>query len=418
MPVYRYRAVSSTGDVAVGELDAANEAEMVDRLRDQGLMPMQIARSSNDGIAAIGAGAAAIPAAGGRRRAWFQAKRVTRDQLLAITRELATLLKAGLTLDRALELLIGLASTPAVATLMQGIRDDVRGGKALSQALDARREVFSRFYVNIVRAGEAGGALGVVLQRLAETMERSKELRDTVQSALIYPVILVCVAVASVILLLSWVVPQFQQTFAQAGKALPLPTEIVIFVGTFLRSWWWAMLIAGVVGVAWFRKRGKVPAVRFARDARLLRTPLLGDLIAKVEVARFARTLATLLGNGVTLLAGLSIVKETMTNTVLASALEAVTAKLREGKGFGRPLAETNLYPRLAIQMIMVGEESGRLEEMLARVADVYDREVQVAVKRFLSILEPALILGLAVMIGGIVFSILLGVMGMSELVG
>ena len=195
------------------------------------------------------------------------------------------------------------------------MRDDVRGGKALSQALDARREVFSRFYVNIVRAGEAGGALGVVLQRLAETMERNKELRETVQSALIYPTILVCVAVASVILLLSWVVPQFQQTFAQAGKALPLPTEIVIFVGTVSARWWWAMLIAVVLGVMWFRRRGSDPAIRHARDARLLRAPLLGDLIAKVEVARFARTLATLLGNGVTLLAGLSIVKETMTNT-------------------------------------------------------------------------------------------------------
>ena len=416
MPVYRYRAVSPAGEVSAGEQEAANESAMVELLRDRGLMPVQIARAA-DGGAATGNGAGTRSPATGRST-WFQSKRVTRDQLLAITRELATLLRAGLTLDRALEVLIGLAPTPAVATLLQGLRDDVRGGKSLSQALDARREVFSRFYVNIVRAGEAGGALGVVLQRLAETMERGKELRDSVQSALIYPTILVCVAIASVILLLSWVVPQFQQTFSQAGKALPLPTEIVIFVGTFLRRWWWAMLIALALGVTWFRRRGTDPVIRYARDARLLRAPLLGDLIAKIEVARFARTLATLLGNGVTLLAGLSIVKETMTNSVLSGALEGVTAKLREGKGFGRPLAETNLYPRLAIQMIMVGEESGRLEEMLARVADVYDREVQVGVKRFLSILEPALILGLAVMVGGIVFSILLGVMGMSELVG
>jgi general secretion pathway protein F len=258
----------------------------------------------------------------------------------------------------------------------------------------------------------------VVLQRLADTMERNKELRDTVKSALIYPVILVCVAVASVILLLSWVVPQFESTFAQAGKALPLPTQVVIFVGKFLKDWWWAMLGAVFVALAWYRRRGNDPAIRYKRDSRLLRMPLLGDLIAKVEVARFARTLATLLGNGVTLLGGLSIVKETMTNTVLGAALEGVIAKLREGKGFGRPLADTGLYPRLAIQMILVGEESGRLEEMLARVAEVYDREVQVAVKRFLAILEPALILGLAILIGGIVLSILLGVLGMTELAG
>jgi general secretion pathway protein F len=294
----------------------------------------------------------------------------------------------------------------------------VRGGKALSQALDARREVFSRFYVNIVRAGEAGGALATVLTRLADTMERGKELRETVKSALIYPVILIGVAVASVMILLIYVVPQFQQTFSQAGKALPLPTEIVIFVGTFLKRWWWALIAFVVIVVWWVRKKLADPVFRIRFDARVLRMPLLGDLVAKVEVARFSRTLATLIGNGVTLLAGLSIVKETMGNLVLGASLDGVTARLREGKGFGRPLVETGLWPRLATQMILVGEESGRLEEMLGRVADVYDREVQVAVKRFLAILEPALILGLAVLIGGIVFSILLGVMGMSELVG
>jgi len=212
-------------------------------------------------------------------------------------------------------------------------------------------------------------------------------------------------------------VPQFETTFQQAGKALPLPTAVVIFLGNGLRTYWWALLGGGFLLIGWLRRRGRTPRVRRIRDARLLGTPLLGDLLGKVEVARFSRTLATLLANGVTLLAGLSIVRETMTNTVLAGALDGVIAKLREGKGFGRPLAETGVYPRLATQMILVGEESGRLEEMLARVADVYDREVQVAIKSFLAVLEPMLILGLAVLVGGIVFSILLGVMGMSELV-
>jgi general secretion pathway protein F len=411
MPLYRYKAVSTAGELSTGEIEAANEAEIVDRLRDQGLMPMQVMASS-------GAARATMAAPAKRERvSMFASKTVSQDQLLAITRELATLLRSGLPLDRALETLIGLAPTRPVAALLQGVRDDVRGGKSLSQALDARREVFSRFYVNIVRAGEAGGALGTVLQRLAETMERSKELRESVRSALIYPTILIFVAVASVMVLLVFVVPQFQSTFAQAGKALPLPTQIVIVVGTFLRNWWWAAIPAVGLAVLWFQRRGRVPSVRRARDARLLRTPLLGDLIAKVEIARFARTLATLLANGVTLLAGLGIVKETMGNVVLSSALDGVTAKLREGKGFGRPLADTGLFPRLATQMILVGEESGRLEEMLARVAEVYDREVATAIKRFLAVLEPVLILSLAVMVGGIVFSILLGVMGMSELV-
>ena len=410
MPLYSYRAVSAAGDVSSGELEAANESEIVDRLRDQGLLPMQIAQS-------LGRAVTGEPTSRPARQSWFAPRRVTRENVLAITRELATLLRAGLTLDRSLELLISLATSLPVAVMLQGIRDEVRGGKALSQALDARRDIFSRFYVNIVRAGEAGGALGTVLQRLAETMERNKELRESVRSALIYPTILVFVAVASVMILLVFVVPQFETTFAQAGKALPIPTQVVIAVGTFLRNWWWAVIPAVLLAFGGFRRRGRIPAVRRARDARLLRTPLLGDLIAKVEIARFARTLSTLLANGVTLLAGLAIVKETIGNVVLANGLDGVIAQLREGKGFGKPMAETGLYPRLASQMILVGEESGRLEEMLGRVADVYDREVATAIKRFLAVLEPVLILGLAVMVGGIVFSILLGVMGMSELV-
>ncbi|MCC6868730.1 MAG: type II secretion system F family protein [Burkholderiales bacterium] len=411
MSLYRYKAVTSAGEVATGELDAANEAEIVDRLRDQGLMPMHIAP-------ATGATAAAQRSAARERRSLFTPRHVTRDQLIGITRELATLINAGLTLDRALEMLISLALAPPVASLLQGVRDDVRGGKSLSQALDTRRDVFSRFYVNIVRAGEAGGALGLVLARLADTMERNKELRESVKSALIYPTILVAVAAVSVVVLLIYVVPQFEQTFAQAGKALPIPTAIVFGLAYFLKSWWWTLVLGIVVLAWWIRRRGARPAVRRRRDARILALPLVGDLVRKVEVARFARTLATLLGNGVTLLTGISIVRETMGNVVLAGALEGVTARLREGRGFGRPLADTGLYPRLATQLILVGEESGRLEEMLVKVADIYDREVQLAVKRFLAVLEPVLILTLAVVIGGIVFSILLGVMGMTELVG
>ncbi|MEP7206401.1 MAG: type II secretion system F family protein [Casimicrobiaceae bacterium] len=411
MAVYRYRAVDPSGEVAVGELEAGSELEIIERLRDQGMLPMQV------GPAALGRPGASREGASSARRSWFTPRTVTRDQLGNLTRELSTLLSAGLPLDRALEVLIQLAPTPAVGKLLQEIRDDVRGGKALSQALDARRDVFSRFYVNIVRAGEAGGALGVVLARLADTMERNKELRESVTAALIYPTILVLVAVASVMVLLVWVVPQFEQTFSQAGKALPLATQLVVVVGRFLRDWWWAVLAGVVLFAAYWRSHIRRPAVRRRWDGRILRMPLVGDLAVKVEMARFSRTLATLLANGVTLLTGLGIVKETLGNTVLAGALDGVIARLREGKGFGAPLAETGLYPRLATQMILVGEESGRLEEMLTRVAEVYDREVQISVKRFLAVLEPVLILSLAVMIGGIVFSILLGVMGMSELV-
>ncbi|HEY7903262.1 MAG TPA: type II secretion system F family protein [Casimicrobiaceae bacterium] len=411
MPLYRYKAVSTAGELSTGEIEAANEAEIVDRLRDQGLMPMQV-------MAASGAARATMAAPVKRERvSMFASKTVSQDQLLAITRELATLLRSGLPLDRALETLIGLAPSRPVAALLQGVRDDVRGGKALSQALDARRETFSRFYINIVRAGEAGGALGVVLTRLADTMERNKELKGTVSSALIYPTILICVAVISVMVLLFFVVPQFKTQFAQAGKALPWSTTMVIAAGEYMRSYWWTVIIA-IFGMIWLGRRLIAnPSSKKRFDGFVLRRKLLGELVQKIETARFTRTLGTLLSNGVTLLGALSIVKETVGNLVMRDALDGVIAELREGKGFGRPLTATGVYPRLATQMILVGEESGQLEEMLIRVADVYDREVQLVIKRFLAVLEPVMILGLAVVVGFIVLSILLGVLGMSELV-
>ena len=338
------------------------------------------------------------------------ARTVKRDALLGVTRELATLLRAGLPLDRALEVLISLAPTPPWRDCCRPCATRCAAASRCRRRSTCIATIFSRFYVNIVRAGEAGGALGVVLTRLADTMERNKELRESVKAALIYPTILIGVAVTSVMVLLVFVVPQFQQTFAQAGKALPLPTEIVIVVGTALRKYWWLMILTVVASVWIMRRRLQSPAVRYRWDGRLLRAPLIGDLMAKVEVARFSRTLATLLGNGVTLLAGLAIVKETMTNTVLAQALEGVITCCARARVSASRCRKPDLYPRLATQMILVGEESGRLEEMLTRVSEVYDREVQIAIKRFLAVLEPVLILGLAVFIGGIVFSILLGV--------
>ena len=417
MPVFRYKAVKHRARVAIGELDAANEAEIVGRLRDQGLMPMQVAAAT---------GASAGPRAGRRaprrratRRRWFVRKTVSGDNVMTITRELATLLRAGLPLDRALEIADRpVADTPPVAVLLQGIRDDVRGGKSLSQALDARRDVFSRFYVNIVRAGEAGGALGNVMTRLADTMERNKELRESVITALIYPTILIGVAVA-----VADADPRLRRPAVPADVHAGRQGAAAVDADRDSDRHRLAPVVVGDRG-------GGVPAsspgcaggcairvVKRVWDARFLRWPLVGDVVTKVEVARFARTLSTLLANGVTLLSGLGIVKETLGNSVLANSLDGVIARLREGKGFGRPLADTGLYPKLAVQMILVGEESGRLEEMLGRVADIYDREVAISIKRFLAVLEPALILSLAVLILGIVLSILVGVMSMTDLV-
>ena len=402
MPLYRYKAVTPAGESQEGEMEGFAQSAIVDRLQSMGLIPIRIDETSARSADA-GAGL-------------FRKNRVTQSDVAVFTQEIATLLKAGLPLDRCLEILIGLSASEPVRQLMVQVREDVRGGAALSAAMEAQRGVFSRFYLNMIRAGEAGGALDVVLQRLTEFMERSKELRETVKSALMYPAILIGVAVLSVVILLMWVVPQFSQMFEESGKALPLPTQIVIAAGDTVRNYWWAMVLGGVGIYSWFSQQMREPSSRYKWDKRLLALPLVGDLVGKLEVARFSRTLGTLIGNGVTLLTALSIVKDTLSNTVMSEGLGVVTAQLKEGKGLGKPLMDTGLFPKLAIHLVMVGEETGKLQEMLIRIADIYDREVHSTVKRMLALMEPVLILGLGLVIGGIIMSILVAILSVNDL--
>ncbi|MBK7471316.1 MAG: type II secretion system F family protein [Betaproteobacteria bacterium] len=248
---------------------------VVEWLRESALLPLKVelAKGGGSGVAGAAAGSAAPRV----RRSWFGSRRVSQDQMLNLTRELATLLKAGLTLDRALEILINLPTDAAPRALMQQIRDDVPGGASLSQALDKSGGVFSRFYVNIVRAGEAGGALAAVMARLAEFMERAKELRETVRSALMYPALLLFVAVSSIMLLLIKVVPQFEPIFAQSGKALPLATQIVIGAGRFAQEYWWVLLVTMVVIGYWWRWQMARKSSRFKWDGRFRKLPIFGD---------------------------------------------------------------------------------------------------------------------------------------------
>ena len=385
-------------------MEGAAQAAVVERLQALGLIPIRVDETT---VSATSANASA---------GLFRKNRISQDDVAVFTQEIATLLKAGLPLDRCLEILMGLSATEPVRQLMTQIRDDVRGGAALSKAMEAQTGVFSRFYLNMIRAGEAGGALDVVLQRLTEFMERSKELKETVKSALMYPAILIGVAVLSVVILLMWVVPQFSQMFEESGKALPLPTQIVIGIGDAVRAYWWAMALA-IVGIySWFMRQMSQPVTRYKWDRRLLDLPLVGDLVGKLEVARFSRTLGTLIGNGVSLLTALAIVKDTLSNTVMSEGLSQVANQLREGKGLGKPLMETGLFPKLAVHLVMVGEETGKLQEMLIRIADIYDREVHSAVKRMLALMEPVLILGLGLVIGGIIMSILVAILSVNDL--
>jgi general secretion pathway protein F len=388
-------------------MDARSEAVVVERLQSSGHLPIRVAESS----AAIGTQVVSKGSSG-----LFQSRRVHRNEVMELTRELATLLRAGLPLDRCLDIMVGMAPRPPVAELLASIQAEVRGGAALSVAMEKHKDVFNRFYLNMIRAGEAGGALDVVLFRLTDFMERTKALRETVTSAMIYPMILAAVSVLSVLLLLMFVVPQFTQMFDQAGKSLPVPTQIVIAAGDFVRRDWWALLL-GVILIVWFmRAQLRNPVSRARWDRWFLGLPLFGEMILKLDVARLTRTLGTLLENGVVLLTGLSIAKETVGNSVLRDSLDQVTASLREGKGLGKPLMQTGLFPKLAVHMVMVGEETGRLQELLIQVADVYDREAQTTIKRLLALMEPVLILSLGLIIGGIIMSILLAILSVNNL--
>lgn len=404
MPRYRYEAVDAAGETLRDELEAPTPDAAVEQLRDRGLLPLSV-NEAKGGLFRGGLGQPLFS----KRRA------LSRKAIGLFTQQLASLLGAGMPLDRALTILIGVAEDEQSKTLLERVQEKVRGGSALADALEAQG-AFSRFYLNMIRAGEAGGALETVLKRLNEFLERSQALRETVTSALIYPTILLTVAALSVIILLTFVVPQFERLFADAGKALPLATQIVIAIGNGFQHYWWAgLLVIGLI-VMTVRRQLSQPENRARWDHWLLRLPLLGDLIAKVETARLSRTLGTLLGNGVSLLNALTIVRETLSNQVLAVALGEVAEHAKTGRGLAEPLLETGNFPKLAVQMIRVGEETGQLQEMLIQVADTYDGEVQTAVKRLLTLLEPVLILGLGVVIAAIIMSILVAILSLNEL--
>lgn len=403
MALFRYRAVNANGEVVEGSWEADNQAAVVTRLRVQGMIPIRVEASTRS-----------LPHAGVRP---VRGKALSHEQIFILTQELASLVKAGIPLDRTLDILLSIAEHPALVAVMTDVREQLRGGAGLAAALEAQHGVFSPFYLSMIRAGEAGGSLDGVLQRLAEHLQRSKALRENVQSALVYPAILVFAAGVSVTILLTVVVPQFQQLFADMGQSLPLATQIVIAVGDFLRHWGWLLVLGVVLGVIWQKRRLQLPGPRLRWDAWLLTWPLFGDLLRKLETARLARALATLLGNGVPILQALTITQGIVSNHYLARILSEVAEAVKQGRTLHEPLRELGGYPKLAVQMIRVGEESGQLEQMLAQVADTYDLETQATIKRLLTLLEPVLILGLAVLIAGIIMSILVAILSLNEVI-
>jgi general secretion pathway protein F len=406
--LFAFQAVRASGEAVSAQVDAMTQAEAIERVREQGLI-----------LVSIGPATAATLAAHAKSPSFFgqflRPRKVKREQIIAFTRDLANLISAGLPLDRAFELLTSLADSPPLAALMQDLRDRVRGGKPLSEALAQHPKHFDRLYVNMVRAGEASGTLGPVLQRISEFQERSEELRATVKSALIYPFVLVGVAIAAVAVMLFYVVPKFGAAFKQFGKALPPATEKLLSLSQFLREDGWMILVGIIAIVILVRGRMRTPEGQMKWHLRKLTMPVFGELFQKIEVARLTRTLGTLLGNGVSLLPALTIVKDTVENRALSQSLDGVLVRLKEGHGFARPLMETSLYPKLAVHMVAVGEETGKLDTMLIKVADVYDREVTTSLKRALGLLEPILILSLAVVVGVIIYALMSALLGVSD---
>lgn len=397
MAIFQYKAVTPSGEVMEGVLDADSQPAAISRLQAQGYIPIRAQEAA--------AGGAATKSAG--RGFSLFGSRVKEENIAVFTRELATLLRAGLPLDRCMEILVNLSENDAVRDLLSKIRNDVRGGSSLSKAMDAQKGVFTRFYINMIRAGEAGGALSVVMNRLSDFMERAKELRESVKSALVYPIILLIVAGLSVIFLMTFVVPQFQPIFKQTGQALPWITQLVLGASDIIRESWPVLLIVFAGVVLMFGRLQRSEAFKLWWDKFVLRIPLFGDLIGKIETARLARSLGTLLSNGVPLVNALGIARETMSNSYLAGALTDVGRELKGGRGFGKPLMDSKRFPQFAVHMIMVGEETGRLDDLLNQVAEVYDREVANAVKRLLAMIEPMMILSLGLLIGAIIMSIL-----------
>ncbi|MBK8175510.1 MAG: type II secretion system F family protein [Rhodospirillales bacterium] len=404
MPTYRYKAVSGPGEVVEGEMEAASQAAVLDQLRGQGYLPLRADEARGGALANL----LKMEIGGGSK--------ISGEDRIAIIRELGSLSHAGLPLDQAIGVLIKFTEKEPVKKLMGRVLERVRGGSSLADAMTAQGRVFDRFVLGMVRAGEAGGALDTVLAKTAEFLEKSQQSKQDLKSALIYPVVLFVSVCISIGIIVTVVIPSFKEIFDQAGIALPLSTRIVMGVGAVTSAGWWVPIVLGLLATLFISRQRRDPELRRQWDRRFLRLPLAGGLAGRIETTRMTYTLGMLLNNGVPLVSALGVVKGTLGNAAMESAFEQIEKQVREGKTFAGPLAESGLFPTLATHLIRIGEESGRLEEMLFRVAEVYEREVHHSIQRLMAILIPALTVGMALLIGGIIVSILVPMLSINQL--
>jgi general secretion pathway protein F len=401
MPWYAYSAMSKSGAEISGETEAASRSAVVDWLLGLGHTPLEIRERGQKKVRG--------PALRGKSA-------LTPGERLQVTRELASLLESGISLERSLLIVSQLLARPKARSLMGSVLERLRNGQSLARALEISEASFPPYYLGLVSAGEASGKLKENLSRLAASLERNMQLRERVTSALLYPALLLVMTGLTFVLLVTVVLPRLKPLFAEAGAALPLPTRIVLGLGDLVQNYGWVIFGLLLFGAILLSEMLKVPAVRISIDQALLRLPILLGLVQKSETAAFSRSFGTLLDAGLPMPAALSRVQTTLRNRAMVAALGSVLKDVREGASLSKALSRPKVIPRMALELIRIGEETGDLPRMLERIADLYEREVAVTLERLVAILVPAVTIGMGLMVGGLVASVLVGIMSLNEL--
>lgn len=400
---FLYKAVSAQGKFSEGRLEAADKRSAVSQLEAMGLIPVTVD----------------LPLQGRKTiLPQIHIRGISRRDILFFTEQLATLIHAGLPLDRALTITAETAQKPAFRTVIESVLKQIKGGKSLAEAFASHPKEFSRLYVNMIRAGEAGGVLDPILARLVEFEQSADEMRGYLISSLIYPCLLASVGIGSIAILLYFVIPKFGGIFADAGAAIPAGILGLMWFSDVTRAYWWVILAALAAIILTTRGWMRSPSGSRQWDAVRLRLPLLGPTLVKIEVSRFARTLGTLTASAVPLIGAVRIVQQVVRNQIVAEAISKIADGAKRGEGVARPMRETGVFPDLAVHLVEVGEETGRIDAMLLQVADAYDKDVRTSVKALTSVFEPVVILVMGVIIGTVILSMLMAIFSINDAVG
>ena len=393
MPIYQWKGRTVSGEVQTGEMTVGSQDEVLAQLRKRRIIGMYVREKSK-------------PLSLRFKLRGMSGVKI--KELAVFTRQFATMINAGLPLVQCLDILSQQTENAAFKGVIAGVMSDVESGSTLAEALRKHPKVFDKLFTNMVQAGEAGGVLDDILLRLASYIEKAEALRRKVKSAMTYPLVVACVAIGATVFMLLFIIPTFAKIFQQFGGELPLPTKIVMGLSTFLRNTWYLLIAAAIVAVVLYRRYVATENGRRSVDRGMLNIPILGDVLRKGAIARFTRTLGTLISSGVPILDGLEITAQTAGNKVIEEAIMATRGSIREGETIAAPLRESKVFPAMVVQMISIGEETGALDEMLNKIAAFYDDEVNTAVDTMTSVIEPIMIVVMGMMVGGMVVAMYL----------